>query len=446
MGKGWQQSSLMQKHTDEREVKPWLPLPQAPAASHCWNSDVGHGEVTIRCCFFRRRSKCGCVGCACPRLCPTLRHQLVWHTAVPCATLLCTATLLSPVTLLCTVTLLSPGLQHSKGGQIGQQICHRARAPTWGVGLDPPGVCKEIEAVLLSPPNLGLFLVSTITNPTQEHQATGSFHHGIPIQDCPFCVTCSLCWWIFSELLNTYVSYFFFFKLLLFVAGVLPWAGCGSETADIPVSRAGQLVFLTPAGSTRHDDGKQLLVILQPILLIHKGFAKLGKFFKILAAWRFIQTKQVSPHTYSSRAAGMGPMPLPGGQERGSLAIGNALLCHGCWVSFSCREHLPESSPGGVNLKLYFLIKHKELQPTIQDPPHSSACPAPWAGGTHVLFPGMQCLKQAAWPWQLTACGRTGQACGFLVPPGTSHIPCGTQETLRWVQHVHGLQKGEMTS
>lgn len=95
---------------------------------------------------------------------------------------------------------------------------------------------------------------------------------------------------------------------LLLLPGVLPWAGCGSETADIPVSRAGQLVFLTPAGSTRQDDGQQLLVILQPILLeIHRGLAKLGKFLKIFAAWWFIQTEQVSPAVCSSRRAGMGP-------------------------------------------------------------------------------------------------------------------------------------------
>lgn len=53
-----------------------------PASSHCWDS-------RIRCwSFLRGRSTCGCVGCACPRLYPPLRHQLVCHAAVHCATLL----------------------------------------------------------------------------------------------------------------------------------------------------------------------------------------------------------------------------------------------------------------------------------------------------------------------------------------------------------------------
>lgn len=164
-------------------------------------------------------------------------------------------------------------------------------------------------------------------------------------------------------------------------------------------------MFLTPAGSTRHDDGKQLLVILQSILQIHKGFAKLGKFFKILAAWWFIQT-----NTYSSRAAGMAPW------KGGAWLLGMPCCAMAAGSASPVREHLPESSPGGVNLKLYFLIKHKELQSTVQDPPHSSACQAPGAGSTHDVFPGMQWLKQAAWPGQLTVCRRTGQACGFLVP------------------------------
>lgn len=155
----------------------------------------------------------------------------------------------------------------------------------------------------------------------------------------------------------------------MLLTGILPWAGCGSETAEIPVSRAGRLVFLTPAGSTRHDDGQQLLVILQPLLLIHKGLAKLGKFLKIFAAWWFIQTEQASPHMRSSRAAGMGlhgPARQAEKEEPGHrecLALPRllsrplALLCAPELVKSctpSCIEHLPEASktsPGGVNLR-----------------------------------------------------------------------------------------------
>lgn len=174
----------MQKHTDEREVKPWLPLPQAPAASHCWDS-------CIRCWSLRDEHQvlpletriqvwpCGmCVPQAMPTPqapagvphCYALSHRCpLCHTAV-------TVTLLSPVSHCCPLSRCCPlchtavpglhgahwrvaaamllkavtprsvltGLWHSKGGQTGQQICHRARTPTWGVGLDPPGVCKEI--------------------------------------------------------------------------------------------------------------------------------------------------------------------------------------------------------------------------------------------------------------------------------------------------------------
>lgn len=64
-----------------------------------------------------------------------------------------------------------------------RQVCKSATEaglPRGDVGLDPPGLCKETQAVLLSPPNLGMFLVSTITNHTQEHQAKGSFHIECP--------------------------------------------------------------------------------------------------------------------------------------------------------------------------------------------------------------------------------------------------------------------------
>lgn len=63
--------------------------------------------------------------------------------------------------------------------------------------------------------------------------------------------------------------------------GVLPWAGHGSETAEIPASRAGWPVFLAPAGSTRYDDRQQLLVILQPVSLIRKALPKLGEFLTV---------------------------------------------------------------------------------------------------------------------------------------------------------------------
>lgn len=137
----------------------------------------------------------------------------------------------------------------------------------------------------------------------------------------------------------TCLSLFFFngYFLFLLLTGILPRPGHGSETAEIPVSRAGWLVFLAPAGSTRHGNRQQLLVILQPISPIHKGLAKLDKFLKIFAPWWFIQTERASPRMHSSKAAGTGPRscptPLPGWWKRGSLAAGDASLWHGCRVS-----------------------------------------------------------------------------------------------------------------
>lgn len=135
---------------------------------------------------------------------------------------------------------------------------------------------------------------------------------------------CPFCRW-FSFFLNRHF-------LFLLLTGVLPCAVHGSETAEIPASGAGRPVLPAPAGSTRHRDRQQLLVILPPVPLIHKGLAKLDKFFKILAGQWFMQTERAPPRP--SKAAGMGPCscpaPLPGRQKRGSLAAGDAPLRHGC--------------------------------------------------------------------------------------------------------------------
>lgn len=206
-----------------------------------------------------------------------------------------------------------------------------------GEGLGPPAVCNATRPVLLSPSNLGILLESTCTDRTQERQATGSFHTKSQSELVHFRSAVASAGKSFPnyETLVTCLSLFFNgYFLFLLLTGILPWAGHGSETAEIPVSRAGWLVFLAPAGSTRHGNRQQLLVILQPVSPIHKGLAKLDKFLKIFAPWWFIQTERASPRMHSSKAAGTGPhscpTPLPGLWKRGSLAAGDASLWHGC--------------------------------------------------------------------------------------------------------------------
>lgn len=173
-----------------------------------------------------------------------------------------------------------------------------------------------------------MFLVPTITNHTQEHQATGSFHTKSPSGPVLFLSPIASAGKYFLNY-ETLRSRFFFsyFKLLHFVAaGVLPWAGCGSETADIPVSGAGQLVFLTPAGSTSHDDGRQLLVILQPVLLTHKGSAKLGKFLKSLQLGGLSKASRNLLTGAAVGRLGWAPRPCQAGSKGGA----RPWLCHGC--------------------------------------------------------------------------------------------------------------------
>lgn len=88
-----------------------------------------------------------------------------------------------------------------------------------GEGLDPPGVCNETRATLLSLSNLGNLLQPTFTDRTPERQATGSLHTK-PWSE-PICFQSAVASagksFLNYEILVACVSFLvFFFKPLLF--------------------------------------------------------------------------------------------------------------------------------------------------------------------------------------------------------------------------------------
>lgn len=141
-------------------------------------------------------------------------------------------------------------------------------------------------------------------------------------------------------------------------------------------------MFLAPAGSTRYDDGQLLLVILQPISLIHKALPRLSEFLTICSLVTY-PNKQASPRMHSSKAAGMGSCLCPWQTEKGKpgrrgcptvawlLSQSPVLVCSP--FRFANPGHPPAEStfpdqrnlPGGDKLEPSSFISRSNTRNTI---------------------------------------------------------------------------------